>query len=155
MTLDAHEKKIQIRSVIRFLSTKGKTGEDIQLELLSAFGSPLVPLNTIYFWVKKFKTGTISVEDEERVGRPRIEGLAEMITRELENDMYLSARELANILNVCKNTIIKVLKEDLKMNKVNFRWIPHILSDELKQKRVKIAKNMLNTMKKSKIWANI
>jgi transposase len=147
--------KFQQRSVIRFLFLKGIKPKDIQSELAEAYGYPLVPLRTIYYWVEKFRDGETSVEDGDRGGRPRILGLAERIKEFLLEDPYASAREMSSVIGVDKNTVVRVLREDLDMLKVNFRWIPHTLSEELKGIRVSIAREMLTILESSRKWWDI
>ena len=127
----------------------------IKQEMDEVFTPFEIPKSTIEFWVQKFKAGETSIFDAERCGRSRIEGLSEKVRDELHNNQYLSARELAAMLGVDKNTVIKILREDLQMTKVNFRWIPKELSDELKAKRVIIATKMLETIQNSKKWGNV
>jgi len=129
--------------------------KDIQSELVAAYGYPQVPLRTIYYWVEKFKNGETSVEDGDRSGRPQILGLAESIKSLLLEDPYASAREMSGVIGVDKNTVVRVLREELDMLKVNFRWIPHVLSDKLKATRVRIAREMLITLESSGKWWDI
>ena len=149
------EKNIQLRSIIRFLFLKNMKAQDIQKEIMSTFSSTFIAQSTIYKWINKFKDGEKSVEDSARESRPRIEGLVQKVKENLRNNEFISARELSNILSVYKKTISKVLREDLSMLKVNMRWVPHELSDDLKRKRVSIAQTMLNTLQNTRNQGNI
>ena len=149
------EIKIQIRSVIRFFHLRGTAPPEIKRELYSVYGHNCISDDQIYYWISKFDSGTISVKDDKRSGRPRIEGLAEQIRAALENDRFQSARDLANLVGVDKNTIIRVLKDELSMVKVNLKWIPHQLTDALKSDRVAKARKMLEILKMPRRWGNI
>lgn len=155
MSNNEFEVKLQQRSVIRFLFLRGMKPKEIQGELVAAYGNPPVPLTTIYYWVKKFGNGETSVCDYERSGRPRIFGLLEQIKSLMVEDPYVSAREMSVSCGVDKNTVVRVLREDLDMQKVNFRWIPHTLTDELKATRVRIGCEMLNILESSRKWWDI
>lgn len=53
-------------------------------------------------------------------------------------------RILARITNLLLARVHGILKKkNLKLRKKNARWIPHLLSDEQKKVRVKIAKGLL------------
>ena len=150
-----YEQYIQIRSINRYLFLKDMKAKDILREINSIFTSTFISQSTIYKWINKFKDGGKSVDDASREGRPRMIGLSEKVDEILRNNEFISARELAKILSVDKNTITKVLREDLSMLKVNMHWIPHILTDELKHKRVNVAKTMLKTLQSAHNLGNI
>ena len=144
--------KLQQRSVIRFLFLRGMKSKDIQTELAAAYGYPLVPLRTIYYWVEKFKNGERSVEDGGRSGRPQILGLAESVESFLLEDPYASAREMSRAIGVDKNGCARTVRGS---RHVNFRWIPRTLSDELKATRVRIGGEMLAILESSGKWWDI
>lgn len=53
-------------------------------------------------------------------------------------------RILARITNLLLARVHGILKKkNLKLRRINARWIPHLLSDEQKKVRVKIAKELL------------
>ena len=54
----------------------------------------------------------------------------------INEDRRQSVREIGAKLTLGKSTVHRVLKADLGMNKVRARWVPHILREEEKQKRV-------------------
>ena len=41
-----------------------------------------------------------------------------------------------------------ILKEHLKVRKISARWVPHLLTDELKRQQVKVAKKLLQMFPK-------
>jgi len=150
-----HEAKIQMRSAIRFLYLQGKKATEIQQDLIKSYGADYMSMGTIYYWLQKFKSGEISIEDGERSGRPRLDGLPERIKELMEIDEHISARDLSGAIGVDKMTIIRALREDLSMVKVNFRWVPHRLTPQIKQKRVEIAHQMLKTIRAQRYLGNI
>lgn len=55
-------------------------------------------------------------------------------------------RILARITNLLLARVHGILKKkNLKLRRINARWIPHLLSDEQKKVRVKIAKELLKS----------
>lgn len=59
-------------------------------------------------------------------------------------DVKYTMRILARITNLLLARVHGILKKkNLKLRRINARWIPHLLSDEQKKVRVKIAKELL------------
>ena len=61
--------KVEYRAVIRYLYLKGKTGQEIHCELTNVYGSFAPSYAQVKFWVREFKRGRTSLEDETRSGR--------------------------------------------------------------------------------------
>ena len=57
--------KVEYRAVIRYLYSKGKTGE-----LADVYGSSAPSYAQVKFWVGEFKRGRTSLEDEASSRRP-------------------------------------------------------------------------------------
>lgn len=61
-------------------------------------------------------------------------------------DVKYTMRILARITNLLLARVHGILKKkNLKLRRINARWIPHLLSDEQKKVRVKIAKELLKS----------
>ena len=106
--------------------------------------------STIKLWCRDFISGKRTrVEDEERPGRPksaRIEDNFAEVKRLIQENARHSARSLSLILNINKTTVLKILKEDLKMRRLCSVWVPKLLSDDHRKKRVESAKCILNEL---------
>jgi len=102
---------VQYRSIIRFLYLKGKSRDEIQVELNDVYSeqSPLLP--TIKRWFNELKTGRTSVVDMEMSGRPC--EINKKITSNLEeiiqNERRITTRKLTEQLNVIKGTLQTLL----------------------------------------------
>jgi hypothetical protein len=128
--------------VIKFLWLSGKSSRDIVDEIQRVCGDGKVSLRTVQRWTCRFKNGEISLEDRERSGRPKNMELRKDVQALIDEDPF--AREIAHHLGCDKDTVVKILREDLQMSKVNVRWIPKQLSDFQKSERVRIANEMLD-----------
>ena len=62
--------KVEYRAVIRHLYLEGKTGKEIHGELANVYGSSAPAYAQVKFWVREFKRGRTSLEDEARSERP-------------------------------------------------------------------------------------
>ena len=89
--------------------------------------------------MKRFSEGRESVTDEERSGRPatsrNYENIANVrqIVRETR---LLTARSIAEQVNIDRETVRKILTEDLDIRKVCAKMVPKELTEEQKQRRV-------------------
>ena len=136
----------ELRCVIKFLWLGGKSNKDIVDEMYRVYGDGCISLRTVQKWTCRFKNWEISIEDRERSGRPKNTELRVDVKAFIDEDPFASAREIANILGCDKDTVIKILREDLQMLKVNVSWIPKQLSDFQKGERVRIASEMLSVL---------
>ena len=57
-------------AVIRYLYLKGKTGKEIHSEIADVYGSSAPSYAQVKFWVREFKRGRTSLQDEARSGHP-------------------------------------------------------------------------------------
>jgi histone-lysine N-methyltransferase SETMAR len=66
-----------------------------------------------------------------------------MLPAAIEKDRRLSVRRLALAHGVSKNTIHNTLKEDLNLSKKLARWVPKLLTEEMKKERVRTSEAFL------------
>ena len=68
----------------------------------------------------------------------------------LNKDHYLSAHQIAKKLNISVHTVINILTNDLGLNYRHLRWVPHMLTPEIKQIRVAQCKVILEALETAK-----
>jgi len=124
----------------------GKSNRNISDEMNRVYGDGYVSLRTVQKWTCRFKKGEISLEDRERSGLPKNTELWTNVKALIDGDPFASARDIANQLRCDKDTVVKILREELQMTKVNVSWIPKQLSDFQKSERVRIAREMLDVL---------
>jgi len=93
----------------------------------------------VYKWVKRFSEGIESVTDEERSGRPatsRTEKNIAKVRQIVRENRRLTVRSIAEQVNIDRETVRKILTEDLQMRKVCAKMVPKELTEEQKQRRV-------------------
>jgi len=109
------------------------------LMLVQVYRDNAVKKTAVYKWVKRFSEGRESVTDEERSGRPATsrteENIAKVHQIVLEN-RRLTVRTMAERVNINRETVRKILTEDLDMRKVCAKMIPKELTEEQKRRRV-------------------
>ena len=100
----------------------------------------------IFEWHKRFLEGREIVEDDERSGRPVTSSTDEnikIINEIVRNDRRLSVRMMSDITNIDRETIRKILTEDLQMTKVCAKMVPKNLTCEQKMNRKDICSDIM------------
>ncbi|CAD6992988.1 unnamed protein product [Ceratitis capitata] len=93
----------------------------------------------VYTWFTRFKNGREDLNDNPSAGRPETSDRAELVekVREIIGIVAnLTTRMLAEELNTHKNTIWRILTEDLEKRKVCARLVPQELNDDQKMARI-------------------
>lgn len=136
-----NEDQIEIRSVVKFLWLKDYNNKDIYEEICSVYGEEKMTLREIQNRTKSLEEGNHSLFDKVRSGRPLKNDLIDPISHIMEEDPYISTKKLAKKLNVAKQTIKRILIEELHMVKINFKWVPYTLNENIRKQRIEMAKN--------------
>ena len=117
-------------------------------------------MRTVFRWVKAFKAGKFSVEDDTRPGRPKtFVTKANIATVKIvvEQDARLSVKDIASCTGISEGSVQTILKKRLDLRKVCARWVPHLLNEEQKTQRLKCARELLKTYKgcNSRVISNL
>lgn len=97
----------------------------------SVHGDNAVSYYTVKSWVKQFKMGRTSTEDEQRPGRPKTATTSENIRKvfnEVNKDRRIKLSELANIVKIHEKQVWNILHDELHMKKLSARWVPRLLN---------------------------
>ena len=93
-------------------------------------------------WWNVFSEGRERVTDEERSGQPATSRTEENIAKILKvrqivrENRRLTVRSIAEQVNIDRETVRKILTEDLDMRKVCAKIVPKELTEEQKQRRI-------------------
>jgi hypothetical protein len=60
-----------------------------------------------------------------------------------DKNCFVSARSIAETLQVSHSTVLKDLHENLGFQSFHLRWVPHLLTPELKEQRHTYATEMI------------
>jgi hypothetical protein len=100
---------------------------------------------TVQRWFKRFASGNLSLEDEQRPERPRIWD-SEATKETDEQQPSTSTRRLLDTLGPSKSSIYRHLTALGKIYK-SYRFVPHELTAEQAQRRVKFGRKLLHLSK--------
>ncbi|GFW65985.1 histone-lysine N-methyltransferase SETMAR [Trichonephila clavipes] len=137
----------EIRSVIRFLTTKNVSVAKIHRQISDVYGPNAMSSSKVRKWVRAFKDGRENVHDEPRSGRPSVitDDLVNAVDEKIREDRRFTISTLAlEFPNVGRTTLHKVVSEKLKFRKLCAHWVPRLLTEEHKLKRMTCALDFLD-----------
>ncbi|KAG5348043.1 SETMR methyltransferase, partial [Acromyrmex charruanus] len=123
--------RIVLRGIIQFLFAQDFKSVDIHKQLVSVYGESVMSESMVRRWVREFKAGRHSLEDESGRGRPSLitDELTTKIENAIRNDRLLTLDELHNLFpEISRSLIHEIVSEKLEFRKVCARWIPRELT---------------------------
>ena len=90
-------------------------------------------------WCREFSEGRTDVHDEQRSGRPSLisDDLLQEIEGEIRTNQCVTIRQLHHIIpEVSKTTLHEAVTEKLGYRKLCACWVPKMLMDDHKTKRM-------------------
>ena len=138
------DQKTEIRSYIKCRIRLNIDSKQIFNELCGIYGPQTISMRTVFMWVKAFKAGKFSVEDDIRPGRPKpsvtkVNIAAVRIV--VEQDARFSVEDIASCTGISEGSVQTILKKRLVLRKVCARWVPHLLTEEQKTQRLNVPGN--------------
>jgi hypothetical protein len=129
---DCKSERVNIKCLVKL---KKSTTETFQL-LTEAYGEDCISCAHVFEWHKRFSEGRESVKDDDRPGRPRTalnDDNIEKVRHVIRKDRRLGVRAVAEKVNLDRESVLRILTEELNMTKVCAKMVPKILSDEQKE----------------------
>ena len=119
---------------------------EIHADLQKVYGNGALKYATVFKWVCRFNDGRESIENDPRMGRPvsvlREKNIATLKTL-IEKDAGYTVQEIEELSGIHSSSVLKILRERLGLLKICGRWVPHLLTDEQKQSRVRLASQVI------------
>ena len=113
---------------------------------MGIYGPQTISVRTVFGWVKAFKIGKFSVEDDIHPGRPKTSVTMANIAAVkivVEQDVQLSVKDIAGCTGISEGSMQTILQKRLDLRKVCPMWVPHLLTEEQKTQRLKCAQELL------------
>ena len=154
------DQKTEIRSYIKCRIRLNIDSKQIFNELSGIYGPQTISMRTVFRWIKALKAGKFSVEGDTRPGRPKTSVTKANIAAVkivVEQDARLSVKDIASCTGISEDSVQTILKKRLDLRKVCARWVPHLLTEEQKTRRLKCARELLKTYKgcNSRVISNL
>jgi transposase len=122
------------RAILRFLTLKALTPQQIHSELESVCHDDALALPTIDKCHARFRDRRTELSDDPRFGRPR---------KSDEAEVFLSMLEERAVLSCLRNW-----RQELGLQKFNLRSVPDILDSAQKQNRVTFSREFLEMLRR-------
>ena len=110
------------------------------------YGNGALKYATVCKWVRRFNDGRESIENGSRVCRP-VSVLTEknvaIVKKLIEEDARYTVQEIEELSGIHSSSVLKILRERLGLRKICARLVPHLLTDEQKQSRVRLASQVI------------
>ena len=108
-----HGSEAEIRSYIKCRIRLNIDSKQIFNELCGIYGPQTISMRTVFRWVKAFKAGKFSVEDDTRPGRPKTfvtKANIAAVKIVVEQDARLSVRDRASCIGISEGSVQTILK---------------------------------------------
>jgi hypothetical protein len=131
------------RVIIRFLSNEGIPADEIATSFQAKFAEHAYKLKNIRFWIGEVQFGRQDLHDEIRTGRPPLYDVNAKILAISNKSPFESARSIDERLRVSHAIMVNYLYLSIDFKSFHLRWVPHLLTEDLRQKRKDDARAML------------
>lgn len=126
---------------------RGVAAKDVVQQLREAYGDAAPSAPFVYKWHRQFGSGErTSIQELPRSGRPLSQRNQSNISRVfdfVEAEPKSSLRCIAASLSLSKDTVRRILVDELLFRNVCSVWVPHKLSLENKKQRVECCQSFL------------
>ena len=95
---------------------------------------------------RNLSLGVESIKNAPKSGRPKSASRKEIVSKIkeiIEGDARFTVCDIARKVGISLSMVHLILKKHLQVRKISARWVPHLLTDEQKRQRVKVAKKLL------------
>jgi transposase len=148
-----HEQRI----CVKFCVKTGKSVTEIFEMLKIAFGEEAMCRTQTYEWLKRFKEGRTSVDDDPHSGRPstsKTDNVAK-VREVVRSNRHLTVREVAEEVSISKTVCHKILTKNLGMHRIAAKFVPRLLTDDQKQNQADVSKELLGQANDDNFLKNI
>ena len=138
------EKSLNRGYIVRFEHSLGFRKQKFMLKKF--YGNGAFKYATVCKWVRRFNDGRESIENDPRVGRPDFvltEKNVATVKILIEEDTRYTVQEIEELSGIHSSSVLKILRERLGLRKICARRVPHLLTDEQKQSRVRLASRVI------------
>jgi hypothetical protein len=131
------------RYVIKFLDAKKFTLNRIVAEIVSVYGEQAYTQKAVVHWVHQVKLGSLTMEDEVNPSPLPLDDIDRRILVCLSREPYLKVRLTPQVLGLAPAIVFRRLTISLDMKPRYFRWVPSMLTPELREQCVNGSRPLL------------
>jgi hypothetical protein len=132
------------RVIIKFTWNERANARQILARLQAQFVEHAYQLRTVQSWITEIRPGCQDLYDGIRRGRPPLDDdLDCKILAIFDKSPFESAQSIVERLIIAHSTVLQYLHGPFGFKSFHLRWVPHLLTDDLRQKRKEHASAML------------
>lgn len=138
---------LEQRYAIKFCVKLENSATETLAMIEKAYGNDALSKAQVFRWHKTFKEGREDVEDEQRSGRPSTAHTLDNVAKvraALNTDRRLSVRLIADKVELPKSIVHEIITTELQMRKICAKLVPKVLTDDQKENRVSISRELLH-----------
>jgi len=138
-----------------FFFLQGKEPKEIHVILIETLGENASSYATVKIWVAQLKRGDFSTCDAPRPGRTKTVTTPEIIDQLHElilEDCRISAKSIAEQLDVSRERVGSIIHEDLDMRKLSAKWVPKCLNTDQKRQRCQSSEQLFGIFSARSKW---
>ena len=112
----------------------------------TAFRPSCMKQASVFEWHKRLKEGRESVKDDERCGRSkevRTPELIGQIKNFMDKERRVSIETISAQFDVSVGTVHRIIREELKMQKICVTFVPRVLREDQKERRCHDSREMV------------
>ncbi|UYV61188.1 hypothetical protein LAZ67_1003762 [Cordylochernes scorpioides] len=133
-----------------------KIGATETYELIKeAFGDAALSRSRTFEWFSRFQKGREKVNDDQHTGRPRSLRFEEnnlKIKELIKSNRRISIKDLSSETGLSVGLCHQIVTKDLDMIRTSSKFVPRILTEEQKEVRMDVCKNMVEMTRTEPEW---
>jgi transposase len=134
--------KLEQRAVIRYLTLENLSVAEIATELQSVYDMCALKHSTVSKWRLRFHDGWDDLFDLARSGRASRSDLAAPVQSLLQRFPFVSCKAPCPKLKIGKATCLRVLHDDVHLEKFHLGYVLRSLEAEQKRSRVELSRGL-------------
>jgi hypothetical protein len=134
------------RLTIKFCYKPGKIATETLQMVNAAYGDQALSCSKVFRWYGRFHDGREDSDDDPSSGGPtecRKDNNDEKISQLLIQNHPISLRTLADEVNIGKDTVRKIVVEDLRKRKICSSFVPQSLTPEQEERRIAACRDLI------------
>jgi hypothetical protein len=131
---------------MKFLTNEGLDTHHILAKLQAHFGGRAQALSPLRFWIGEVRRRREDLHDQHRAGTLPFDDIDTAILRIIGKSPFKSARCIAKSLKISLTAVLHHFHEVLEFKSFHLRWVPHLLTNDLREKRKDVAGEMIPSL---------
>ncbi|UYV64204.1 NLK [Cordylochernes scorpioides] len=143
------------RICIKFCFKLRKSATETRELIKEAFGDAALSRSRTFEWFSRFLKGREKVNDDQHTGRPRSLRCEEnklKIKELIKSNRRISIKDLSSETGLSVGLCHQIVTKDLDMIRTSSKFVPRILTEEQKEVRMDVCKNMVEMTRTDPEW---